>query len=330
MTSDAPAPARAPAVAATGLVANTGVGTVRLTWQPAPNAVGYRIIRWNAGGGGTVTLTGETILRDGTGLLTTTEYIDHQVEPNREYVYALGTYFRDAGGNYYFPESSTEQRAIVTAQGGLASLTEKSLQPGDLLLYVGVTPIMSVAIIEFEKTQLGPPPEGRPMYSHAGIYLGKESGVEMVAEMLKDGYVKRPVQQSVDDDNLRVDVYRRTGITIEQQYQVAQNAWGLRPAHVPYGWDQLGVLAQIATSPLTQVVQAAAVLADALSGGTRAMICSEMVRWAYFNTGIDPQITPWPRMVQHGILSTVSRQMDYTTPNMLARSPSLVLVYSLK
>lgn len=119
MISAASAPDAAPAVAATDLVAISGYGNVWLKWQPAPNAVGYRIARWITYGS-QIKLTGDAVLPDGTGLLTTPEFVDTlfpqrgQPYTSQSYGYGLSTYFRNAEGNYYFPDPSTEQVVFAT------------------------------------------------------------------------------------------------------------------------------------------------------------------------------------------------------------------------
>ncbi len=314
----------APAVAATGLIAYAGYGNVQLTWRPAAGAAGYSIAR-TGDGAGVVRVTGEY------DVWPDTVFFDRTVKAGVQYVYFMQTVFRSAAtGQLYFPPASTEARVVATPRGALASMSATALQPGDMLLYVGQTPIMSPAIIELERLQLGAPPADRPMYSHAGIYLGEENGVGMVAEMLSAGYVKRSVSESLNDANLRVDVYRRSGISVEQQQLVAHNATLLRAAAVPYAWDQIGVLSQMAINPIAATVRTLAAGADALSGGRKAMICSEMVRWAYALSGLDPQISPWPLMQSLQILPSFERQVDYTTPNMLARSGSFQFVYRIK
>ena len=64
---------------------------------------------------------------------------------------------------------------------------------------------------------------------------------------------------------------------------------------------------------------------DVFDYGKERMICSELVAWAYHDAQIHIRVQPWPDLYSDGVWTTVERQMDYTTPNMLARSPDLAL-----
>lgn len=127
-----------------------------------------------------------------------------------------------------------------------------------------------------------------------------------------------------------VDVYRHVNIG-NRGPAVASAARRLGAASwpsAPYAYSQLLVLATAALTP--GVVNPA--LLDAfgaylMSGDfeSRHMICSELVARAFnrVDPSLQPSVRMWPTMGLLGDLSNDFR-MDFTTPNMLALSPSLV------
>src|SRR5439155_3261245 len=124
------------------------------------------------------------------------------------------------------------------------------LQPGDVLLVNGPG-FVSDAIRIAERVRFGDNRDGHPTYSHAALYVGDG----LVVEMLANGFVKRPLEASVNDNNYIVDVYRWKGITAQQQQAVA--AWGRdynklqsgAPANARYAYEQAAFLEQATTSP---------------------------------------------------------------------------------
>lgn len=109
-----PAVADAPAVAATGLVLYAGYDNVQLTWKPAPGAVGYRVARKDVAANNLVTLTGDNVTADGTGLVRDTTFFDGSAVADRQYVYYLATYFQRPNGDFYFPDRNSEARGVAT------------------------------------------------------------------------------------------------------------------------------------------------------------------------------------------------------------------------
>jgi hypothetical protein len=76
----------------------------------------------------------------------------------------------------------------------------------------------------FERVFYGSNPAGRPLYTHAAIYVGTVGGVRTVVEMdRQNGYVSRSLDEYLQE-NRQVDVYRRNGITRTQQDSVAKLA----------------------------------------------------------------------------------------------------------
>jgi hypothetical protein len=206
------------------------------------------------------------------------------------------------------------------------------LQPGDVFLYYR-NGIISDAIVGFEGDELGNNPNGRPTYSHAGIYLGKnDQGVDEVIEMLEggwNGWTRRPVEQSAKDETILLDVYRRPWLTPAQRQQVRNNAINYHAEHnifghldhLPYANGQIIVLLKAYTAVLDTPVRMLADYEDIFDEGKDRMICSELVAWSYYDAGLQLRVRAWPDVQKHGLLSTLNRWMDYTTPNMLAQSP---------
>jgi hypothetical protein len=109
-----PAVPDAPAVAATGLVLYAGYDNVQLTWKPAPGAAGYRVARKDVAANTLVTLTGDNVAADGTGLVRDTTFFDGSAVADRQYVYYLATYFQRPNGDFYFPDRNSEARGVAT------------------------------------------------------------------------------------------------------------------------------------------------------------------------------------------------------------------------
>ena len=231
--------------------------------------------------------------------------------------------------------------------GGRLPLRTDLLQPGDALLFLR-NGFISDSIAEVEPDQIGRNPNGRPpaqlthglgAYSHAAIYIGKNvQGVPEVIEMLEglwDGWTRRPLETSIKDDSLLVDVYRRQGLTATQRQQLVANAisyhaeHALFGYHLPYANGQILVLLKAYAGGLDTSVQLLADYEDLFDEGKDRMICSELVAWAYYDAGFRLTVRPWPAMSGHGVLTTGDRWMDYTTPNMLAQSPDLQFQFML-
>ena len=207
------------------------------------------------------------------------------------------------------------------------------LEPGDLLLVVGTTPFVTDLIRNLERGELG---EGR--YSHAALYLGKINGIEAVAEMLAFGHTIRTLQEA-KDDNVSIDVYRWRGIDSVQQQAIIEQAMFYsdhnRFVFDRFAYEQLNLLLNVAMNPnpsdeTRQFLNFLADLVDVTAGGKKAMICSEFVTWTYRDVNLSPSVSPWPSMITNGILSAPDRHVDYTTPNMLAKSPNFEFVFGLK
>jgi hypothetical protein len=230
--------------------------------------------------------------------------------------------------------------------GGRLVLRTDLLQPGDALLYFR-NGIVSDTIAWAEPQEIGANPNGRPpplyapygAYSHAGIYVGKNpQGVDEVIEMLEgkwDGWTRRPLEASVKDETLLVDVYRRPGLTPTQRQQLAANAISYHAEHtfsgyhLPYANGQIIVLAKAFTAWFDTPVRLLADYEDLFDEGKDRMICSELVAWSYYDAGLGLRVRPWQDVAGHGLLTTLDRSMDYTTPNMLAQSPDLQFQFML-
>ena len=97
-------------------------------------------------------------------------------------------------------------------------IPEAELQPGDVLLVLGSSPI-SNAIRSFEQRNLG----RSAVYSHASLYLGEFSRVKMVGEMWASGFWITPLPVSVRGTRL-VDVYRFPSIEGAKRRDLASRA----------------------------------------------------------------------------------------------------------
>jgi hypothetical protein len=198
----------------------------------------------------------------------------------------------------------------------LSLLSPDGLLPGDIILMRGVK-LYSTAILGAETLNFF---RAAP-YSHAALYVGDG----MVAEMLKDGYVLHPLGLSIDEAT-QADVYRWEQLSEAQRAQIAEKAKSY--AGTPYAWPQITVLGAAATGVAPPgALLVPALIADRWSGGSRQMICSELVARAYHHAGLDPtveglwQVRFWPTLAE--ILLSDDRRHDYTTPNALAASPLL-------
>lgn len=206
------------------------------------------------------------------------------------------------------------------------------LEPGDVLLYDGNMPLVSQVIVLLEREELGP----TCIYSHAAIYVGKRNGVPMVAEMLAQGYVLHSLTESQSGANA-IDVFRNPALSAAQRQAIADKALGYGNHTLLYAYPQIAVLADAAVmgkaglNVVTKAkLRAEAAAIEVLTKGHKAMICSEMVAWAYSDAGQRLGVSPWRAVADSGLwTSDLDRQMDMTTPNMLARSPNLRKVFRL-
>jgi len=204
------------------------------------------------------------------------------------------------------------------------------LQVGDVLLY-DKQGFDSDAIKVGELIELGPSQPGRPMYSHAGLFAGRNAqGVYEVIEMLSNGWTRQAFNQSMEDA-LRIDAYAHPGLTPQQRLMIVEEATSYYPpAGRAYANGQIDVLGWSVVDQFWGApVRLLADHEDVLDYGKERMICSELVAWAYHDAQIHLTVHPWPDVYSDGVWTTVERQMDYTTPNMLARSPDLAFQFVL-
>lgn len=215
-------------------------------------------------------------------------------------------------------------------------LNENDLKPGDVLLVLGSSPIISDGIRIFDGRQLDSPAE----YSHASLYVGEINRTKMVAEMWSSGYWITPLRVSTSDTRV-VDVYRYDGIDNSKRDEIAtrgknirglpQNfirskSPGLFPSFsaLPYAFEEIAVLGFAAgglgAGPLRAYVST---WVDPSAGGRRKMICSELVAWVYEDAKLPLEVQYWRALNDAGIFSSNERRRDYTTPNMIALSKNL-------
>lgn len=213
-------------------------------------------------------------------------------------------------------------------------LTEDDLLPGDIFLVLGGS-FASRYIVAAETKAANQP----SLYSHASLYLGKSNGRGMVAEMWDSGYWITPIDVSTKG-LIIVDVYRRDGIDDAKRSDIvarAQGLYGTRPVFlslftplngslIPYAMEQITVLGSAARNVPALGLRIAAAGTDVLAGGKKKMICSELVAWVYHDAGLELNVEHWKSLVDANVLTTEARRMDYTTPNMIARSHSIHLV----
>ena len=213
-------------------------------------------------------------------------------------------------------------------------LTEDDLLPGDIFLVLGGSSVSRY--IAAAETKAANQPS---LYSHASLYLGKANRRGMVAEMWDSGYWITPIDVSTKG-LIIVDVYRRDGIDDAKRRDIvarAQGLYGTRPVFlslftplhgslIPYAIEQITVLGSAARNAPALALRIAAAGTDLLAGGKKKMICSELVAWVYHDAGLELNVEHWKSLVDANVLTTEARRMDYTTPNMIARSDSIHLV----
>jgi len=254
------------------------------------------------------------------------------------------------GDVYLAATSETFAPVAVRVVGGPEyPIRDHRLKPGDLLLCQG-SGFISKSIQTLEREQLGATTSQavpgcsatreRPWYSHVAIYLGDGE----TAEMLDSGLRIHSLEDT-QDQCTTLDVYRREGITPDEQQRIVASVreYGYRP----YAYGQIAKMAQLAT--LTGTTNDWKVKFAGFVGGTVlnvlakvkarfkdepfvplytgpvkgrvAMICSELAVWSYHDADLGLEVAPWwPIMESEGMLGTLDEQMDYTTPNMIARS----------
>jgi hypothetical protein len=93
-----------------------------------------------------------------------------------------------------FNQRSSEATVLINQISSrfLPSIDETALKPGDILLVLGSSPIISDVIRSFDGQQLSVTGE----YSHASLYVGEINGKRMVAEMWGSGYWITPLKVS--------------------------------------------------------------------------------------------------------------------------------------
>lgn len=223
----------------------------------------------------------------------------------------------------------------------LPLMNENELKPGDVLLVLGSSPIISEAIRRFDGEQLGINAE----YSHVSLYVGDINGKRMVAEMWASGYWITPLGVSTKGARL-VDVYRRNGVDDNKRNQIAERGktifgnpqnfvrgsspWFFsRGSGLPYAFEEIAVLGMAALNrPASTLQDFVAGKVDPRAGGRRKMICSELVAWVYQDVGLPLNVQYWRSLSDAHIFTTSDRKLDYTTPNMIARSGDLSQVGS--
>jgi hypothetical protein len=224
------------------------------------------------------------------------------------------------------------QSARVRVLSGAAVAARMDLlQIGDVLLHVGEG-FVSDEIVDLDGAETGTNPQQATTYSHAGLYAGKDSqGRDATIEMLSAGWTMRPLADSIRGD-LSVDVYRRPGATPTQGQQIVANAVGYNTNvnGLGYAYGQIAGLGAAYYDSFAFTVRGVADYEDIFDEGKERMICSELVAWAYLDAGLGLRVVPWPSVQSDGLLITLQRQVDYTTPNMLAHSPDLQFQFHLK
>ena len=244
----------------------------------------------------------------------------------------------------YLKEATEARAAADQLTGSLPGLqprtiTDNELKPGDILLVLGNSPILSDAIRFFEGEQMG----GQAQYSHASLYLGEMNGKRMVAEMWSSGYWITPLKVSTKGARL-VDVYRWSGISDAKRSEIATRAANIfgNPTRfiknedptfsssgspLPYAYEEISLLGLTGLgTPDLGLTRFVTGFVDPRAGGRRKMICSELVAWVYHDSGLDMDVPYWRKLIDARIFTTDDRKRDYTTPNMIARSRNLSLV----
>ncbi len=221
----------------------------------------------------------------------------------------------------------------------LPSIDETALKPGDVMLVLGSSPLISDAIRNFDGQQLGVTGE----YSHASLYVGEINGRRMVAEMWGSGYWITPLKVSTKEARI-VDVYRRYDIDDNKRNEIAnrgrtmfgnpqnfvrdKSPWLLSfGSGLPYAYEEIKVLGLAALGTPASLVRAYVITkVDYPAGGRRKMICSELVASVYQDVGLPLNVQYWKALNDAGIFVSDDRRLDYTTPNMIARSSNLMRV----
>lgn len=219
------------------------------------------------------------------------------------------------------------------------------LQPGDILLYRGATPILSDQIVDLESKQLGnlihfDDVHGIPTatigneikYSHIGIYVGdvRRDGTYSVAEMLQDGLVVRSVEQSVNGKNYFVDAWRRKNLTADQRNALVRAVQQFMVGKWPrYAFEALGILGAVGAGTGPKLLRADADLLSRTTDGDDAMICSELVARVFKNAGVPLAVQYWPAL-SSVFVGKDDRRLDYTTPNGIAVGGDLQFIKRFK
>ena len=240
-----------------------------------------------------------------------------------------------------FKTKSSETATLLNELSArrLQLMSDTELKPGDVLLVLGSSPIISEAIRRFDGEQLGINAE----YSHVSLYVGEINGKKMVAEMWGSGYWITPLSVSTKGARL-VDVYRRNGVDDNKRNQIAERGktifgnpqnfvrasspWFFsRGSGLPYAYEEIAVLGLAALNrPASTLQDFVAGKVDPRAGGRRKMICSELVAWVYQDVGLPLNVQYWRALSDANIFTTFDRKLDYTTPNMIARSGDLARV----
>jgi cell wall-associated NlpC family hydrolase len=228
-------------------------------------------------------------------------------------------------GTYYVGVSGNGNRSYnaVTGDGDAAGSTgaytvtiETSLKPGDILLYQGAKWLsLSAPIQAAEAAQLFTP----NAYSHAAMYLGNNQVAEMNylpnESLTQARCVIRSLTESIAGSTVSVFHDTRIG----SHGQAVANA-AIAYAGIPYAFDQIVALGELAVNPLGLTAIA---LSSGIYNGSTRMICSELVARAYSNAGVPITINrAWVNMVGYALWPQTTR-LDFTTPTMLSLSPDL-------
>ncbi len=101
-------------------------------------------------------------------------------------------------------------------------------------------------------------------------------------------------------------------------------SWG---SGLPYAYEEIKVLGLAALGTPASLVRAYVIAqVDHSAGGRRKMICSELVACVYQDVGLPLNVQYWKALNDAGIFVSDDRKLDYTTPNMIARSSNLIRV----
>jgi len=96
---------------------------------------------------------------------------------------------------------------------------------------------------------------------------------------------------------------------------------------LPYAYEEIKVLGLAALGTPASLVRAYVITkVDYPAGGRRKMICSELVASVYQDVGLPLNVQYWKALNEAGIFVSDDRRLDYTTPNMIARSSNLMRV----